>query len=226
MRILIVEDEPKVASFLQKGLEEAGYYVETSPDGRVAEKLLLVNNYHLAIIDINLPGQDGLTLARNIRAQKPFLMILMLTAMGDIENKLSGFEAGADDYMVKPFEFKELLARVKVFDRRLQTMGNPNEKIFIANLEIDLKSHTVFRDQVRIDLTPKEYALLEYMVKNQGKLLTRADIAQNVWDINFDTGTNVIDVYINFLRKKIDRNYSPKLIHTQVGMGYIFKVDE
>lgn len=223
LRILVVEDEPKVAAFLQKGLEETGYQVDVAYDGRLGEKMLLVNPYNLAILDVNLPFQDGLQLCRKIRQQKPNLFVILLTALSSVDDKIQGFDSGADDYLAKPFEFKELVARIKALSKRMNGQANADDKLKVANLEIDLKTKTVWRDATRIDLTPKEYALLEYMTRNQGRLLTRLDIAQNVWDINFDTGTNVIDVYINFLRKKIDRQFSPKLIHTQVGMGYILK---
>lgn len=223
LKILLVEDEKKIATALEKGLAEKGYEVQVAYDGNVAEKIFSNHRFHLVILDINLPGINGYELARIIRSRNQGIPLLFLTALGSVDDKLEGFDAGADDYLVKPFEFKELLARIKTLLKR-SIKGMPAGNILrVANLEINLDSKEVTRDGNKISLTAKEFQLLEYLVRNKGKVVSRADIAGKVWDIGFDTGTNVIDVYINFLRKKIDRDFPVKLIHTQVGMGYIIK---
>lgn len=224
MKILLVEDEPKVAAFIKRGMEEQQYEVDIAYDGYTGKQMALSNSYDIMILDVNLPHINGIELCRIIRQEYANVPILMLTALGTTENKITGLDAGADDYLVKPFEFKELLARVRALARRGTASGNG--KIYkIADLELDANTKVVKRAGNIIDLTAKEYSLLEYMLKNKGKVISRVEIAEKVWDINFDTGTNVIDVYINFLRKKIDKDYSPKLIHTLVGMGYVLKTE-
>lgn len=223
IKILLVEDEKKIASALKKGLEEQGFDVQEAYDGAMGEKLFLNYPFDIVILDINLPGINGYTLSRIIRRQNHAIPILMLTALGTVDDKLEGFEAGADDYLVKPFEFKELLARIKTLLKRTVKGFSAGSILRIADLEMNLDSKEVIRAGNKITLTAKEFQLLEYLIRNKGRVLSRADIAGQVWDIGFDTGTNVIDVYINFLRKKIDKDYSPKLIHTQIGMGYIMK---
>ncbi len=223
IRILLVEDEKKIAAALKTGMEEQGFYVMIAYDGTMGEKLFINYDFDLVILDINLPDINGYTLSKTIRQKNKNIPILMLTALGTVEDKIEGFEAGADDYLVKPFAFKELLARIKSLLRRT-VKGLPTSHILrIADLEINLESKEVTRAGNRISLTAKEFQLLEYLVQNKNKVVNRADIAGKVWDIGFDTGTNVIDVYINFLRKKIDKDYPVKLIHTQIGMGYILK---
>lgn len=226
IKILLVEDEPKVADFVKRGLEEEGYAIEVAYDGKIGKSLLSGNAYDLAILDINLPYINGYELCQHIRAKNEQMPVLMLTALGATEDKLSGFEVGADDYLVKPFEFRELLARTKVLLKRGFQSEQPARTLKISDLEINLDSKTVKRAGKKIELTAKEYALLVYLVQNKGRVISRAHIADKIWDINFDTNTNVIDVYVNFLRKKIDKDFHPKLIHTQVGMGYILKVEE
>ena len=223
IKILLVEDERKIASALQKGLEEVGYYVMVAYDGIIGEKMFANYSFDLVILDINLPGINGLELSRIIRSRNADIHILMLTAMGTVDDKVEGFEAGADDYLVKPFEFKELLARIKTLLKRSVKGFPAGNLLHIADLEMNLDSKEVSRSGKKISLTAKEFQLLEYLIRNKGKVVSRADIAGRVWDLGFDTGTNVIDVYINFLRKKIDKDYSLKLIHTQIGMGYIMK---
>jgi len=223
IRILLVEDEKKIAQALKTGMEEQGFYVMLAYDGTMGEKFFNNYNFDLVILDINLPDINGYTLSRIIRQKKKNIPILMLTALGTVEDKIEGFEAGADDYLVKPFAFKELLARIKSLVRRSMNGIVAGNILRIADLEINLDNKEVTRAGNRILLTAKEFQLLEYLVKNKNKVVSRADIAGKVWDIGFDTGTNVIDVYINFLRKKIDKDYPVKLIHTQVGMGYIMK---
>jgi two-component system, OmpR family, copper resistance phosphate regulon response regulator CusR len=224
MKILLVEDEPKVAAFIKRGMEEQQYEVDIAYDGYTGKQMALSNSYDIMILDVNLPHINGIELCRIIRQEYANVPILMLTALGTTENKITGLEAGADDYLVKPFEFKELLARVRALSRRGTASGS-GKMYKLADLELDANTKVVKRGGNIIDLTAKEYSLLEYMLKNKGKVISRVEIAEKVWDINFDTGTNVIDVYINFLRKKIDKDYSPKLIHTLVGMGYVLKTE-
>jgi len=222
MRILIVEDEPKVASFIKKGLEENQYEAEIVYDGISADKLSYLYNYDLFILDIIIPGISGLDLCRKLKKLKPDVPVLMLSALGTTDDKLIGFDAGADDYLVKPFEFRELLARVKVLLKKTGQSSETQNKLIIADLELDLDKKEARRGNTHIDLTAKEFALLEYFMRNAGRVLSRNDIAEKVWDASFDFGTNVVDVYINFLRKKIDKGFDKKLIHTRVGFGYIF----
>jgi two-component system copper resistance phosphate regulon response regulator CusR len=223
IRILLVEDEKKIAEALKTGMEEQGFYVMVAYDGAMGEKFFNNYDFDLVILDINLPDINGYTLSRIIRQKKKNIPILMLTALGTVEDKIEGFEAGADDYLVKPFAFKELLARIKSLLRRSMQGITPGNVLHLADLEMNLDSKEVTRGGNRISLTAKEFQLLEYLIRNKNKVVSRADIAGKVWDIGFDTGTNVIDVYINFLRKKIDKDYPVKLIHTQIGMGYIMK---
>lgn len=224
MKVLVVEDEQKVAEFIKKGLEESAFKVDTAFDGIVARHLALANHYDLIILDIIIPKMNGLELAKELRNHKIGTPILMLTALGKTDDKVTGFDSGADDYLTKPFEFRELLARVKALTKRaMGEQQHVNRTLNIADLEMNLDSHTVIRNEQKIELTAKEFALLEYFIRNKGKAISRAEIAEKVWGINFDTGTNVIDVYVNFLRKKVDKSYDKKLIHTLIGMGYIMK---
>ncbi len=224
IHILIVEDETKIANTLKKGLEENGYSVQIAYDGIIGQRLFLTHTYHIIILDINIPVINGYDLCKFIRSRNEQIPIIMLTAMNTIDDKLEGFDVGADDYIIKPFEFKELLVRIKALLKRSGTqqvtIGN---LLRFADLEMNLESKEVKRADTKIILTSKEFQLLEYFVKNKNKVLSRADIAVNVWEIDFDTHTNVIDVYVNYLRRKIDKGFSTKLIHTQIGMGYILK---
>ena len=222
MKILIVEDEPKVASFIKKGLEENGYEAEIVYDGISAEKLAHLYKYNLYILDIIIPGISGFDLCKKLKELNDHIPVLMLTALGTTDDKMLGFDAGADDYLVKPFEFRELLARIKVLLRKSDQLSDVANKLNISDLELDLDKKVARRGEISIDLTAKEFSLLEYFMRNKGRVLSRNDIAENVWDIDFDFGTNVVDVYVNFLRKKIDKGFSNKLIHTKVGFGYIF----
>lgn len=223
INILVVEDEPKVASFIKLGLEENGFIVDIAYDGNIGKRMFDSKNYNLIILDVNMPLKNGVELCKEIRHKNIKVPILMLTALGTTEDKLTGFDAGADDYLIKPFEFRELLARIKSLLKRNSNIENGSNLITFLNLEMNLDTYEVKRDGIKIDLTQKEFALLEYLLRNKGRVLTRLDIAEKVWDISFDTGTNVIDVYVNFLRKKIDKDFSPKLIHTQTGIGYVLK---
>ena len=222
MKILIVEDEPKVASFIKKGLEENNYEAEIAYDGISAEKLVKSNRYDLFILDIIIPGINGLELCKNLKNINSNIPVLMLTALGTTDDKIIGFEAGANDYLVKPFEFRELLARVKVLLKKSDQSQERVNSLKVGDVELDLDRKVALRGNLSIDLTAKEFSLLEYFMRNSGRVLSRIDIAENVWDIKFDFGTNVVDVYVNFLRKKIDKGYDKKMIHTRVGFGYVF----
>lgn len=222
MKILVVEDEPKVSSFIKKGLEEQSYDVDVAYDGYFGKKLAIENEYDLVILDVILPKQSGVEACREIRQQKPAIPILMLTALGSTDDKILGLDSGADDYLVKPFVFQELLARIRALTRRAYEAPN-NEILKVADLELNLTKKTVSRSGVPISLTAREFALLHYLLRNKERVVSRVDIIEQVWETSFDTGSNVIDVYINFLRKKIDKDFSPKLIHTLVGMGYVLK---
>lgn len=222
-KILIVEDEPKVASFIKRGLEENGYVCDIAGDGLTGKKMFETDRYDLIILDINLPFKNGVELCKEIRRVNQKIPVIMLTALGTTEDKLLGFDSGADDYLLKPFEFRELLARVRALLKRISNTETGEDILKFLDLEINLSNNEVKRGGVKIELTHKEFTLLAYLLKNKGRVVSRADIAENVWDVNFDTGTNTIDVYVNFLRKKIDKNFSSKLIHTQIGFGYILK---
>ena len=220
--ILIIEDEKRVADLLKTGLEENGYHAAVAYDGIMGLKLFQAQTFHLVISDIILPKIDGFELCTEIRNINADIPILMLTALGSTDDKLDGFDAGADDYMVKPFDFRELIARIKALLRRKQhpDLSRPNVLTY-ADLVIDQQRKEVRRNNQPIKLSPKEYNLLVYLLENAERVISRTEIAEKVWDTHFDTGTNFIDVYINYLRKKVDRDFDIKLIHTKLGMGFI-----
>ncbi len=220
VNILIVEDEQRLADLLKKQLQETGYNSEIALDGYVGRQLAETKRFNLIILDINLPLLNGYDLCKEIRKSNSKTPIIMLTAFGTSDNKLAGFDAGADDYVVKPFEFKELLARINVFLRRSDPMVGTPSVLKLADLEMDLTTRTIIRNNKKIDLTAKEFLLLKTFLKNRDKLLTREFIIENVWGIDFDPSTNIIDVYVNYLRKKIDKDFEPKLIHTKFGFGF------
>ncbi len=222
MNILVVEDEQKVAAFLKNGLEEQGYNVDLAYDGYTGEKLAMSKDYQIILLDVILPKTNGIDLCRKIKNSKGDIPVLMLTALGTTDDKLAGFDSGADDYLVKPFEFKELLARVKALTKRsarAQSHQAPNI-LTVADLQLDIDKKVAIRGGKSISLTAKEFSLLHYLMKNKGRVISRLDIAEHVWDINFDTGTNVVEVYVNILRKKIDKDFPNKLIQTRIGLGY------
>lgn len=223
MNILIVEDEQKVAAFIKKGLEVHGFEVEVAFDGQIGLRKGQSHSYDLIILDVNLPIINGFEVCKQLRESNIKTPILMLTALGTTKDKVMGFDLGADDYLVKPFEFEELLARVKALIKRARAAPLLETTLKVADLELNSESKVVTRNGKTIELTAKEFLLLEYLMRNKGKVLSRADIAEKIWDISFDTGTNVIDLYIFYLRKKIDKDFTSKLIHTQVGMGYVLK---
>ncbi|MEA5457967.1 response regulator transcription factor [Arcicella sp. LKC2W] len=221
--ILVVEDELKVATFIKKGLQTQSFEATIASDGEEAISLLSEQNFDLIILDLNLPDMSGLDVCKHIRENNTRVPILMLTALGTMADKLSGFEVGTDDYMVKPFDFMELLVRVKALLKRTEEIPQPVEKLQVADLELDLDEKVARRGGNVVELTAREFSLLEYLMRNKGKVVSKVDIAEKVWDINFDTGTNFVEVYINYLRNKVDKNFPNKLIHTVVGMGYMLK---
>ena len=224
--ILIVEDEPKVEGFIKKGLEESNFAAEIAFDGLVGKAMALSKKYDLIILDINLPLLNGFVLCQLIRENDQNVPILMLTALGGIEEKVKGFSYGADDYLLKPFEFEELIARINALLKRAKFQPTPGRVLTISDLELNRDKKTVVRAGKTIELSAKEFSLLEYFLINKDRIISRYEITDKIWGINFDTGTNVIDVYINFLRKKMDTGFPVKLIHTRTGYGYILTVNE
>lgn len=220
MRILVVEDEKKIAAFIKRGLKEEGYAVDIAADGEEGYRLICENDYDVILLDLMLPKLDGLSLCRQVRQDGVQTPIIMLTAKSAVPDKVTGLDAGANDYITKPFAFEELLARIRVL---LRTAGHPPTRLQVADLTLDLLTHTVTRAGKEIPLSAKEFALLEYLMRNAGTVVTRTMIYEHVWDIDFDTSTNVIDVYINYLRNKIDAGHEKKLIHTVRGRGYMLK---
>lgn len=224
IKILLVEDERKIADSISKGLRELSYHVETAYDGSIGLRLFENREFNLIITDINLPGINGYELCKIVRSRNQHIPVIMLTALSSMDDKIGGFDAGADDYLVKPFEFKELVVRIRALLKRTMNQQLPSGNVLrVADLELNVDTKEVQREGIGISLTAKEFQLLEYFMRNVNRVLSRGDIAEKVWELDFDTKTNVIDVYVNFLRKKIDRDFDNKLIHTQVGMGYIMK---
>jgi two-component system, OmpR family, copper resistance phosphate regulon response regulator CusR len=225
VRILIVEDERKVAGFLSKGLKEAGYVADMAESGSAAEAMTSQTDYDLIILDVMLPDQNGMDTARHLRRDGHQGPILMLTALGTTQDKVRGLDAGADDYLTKPYSMEELLARVRALLRRPTSGRNQPIKLHYADLEMDLVQRKVLRRGQDIHLTAREFALLEYFLRNAGRPLTRTSIGEHVWDLHFDNESNVIDVYINMLRKKIDQPFGSRLLHTLIGVGYVLRQD-
>jgi DNA-binding response OmpR family regulator len=223
-RILVVEDEKKIADTLKMGLTENGFEVEIAYDGKIGYQLLLSRNFDLAILDINLPGMNGYELCKAIRYRNMNMLVIMLTSMSSLDDKIEGYDSGADDYLVKPFEFRELLLKIRALLKRTPGQAMPVGNLLrAADLEMNLDNKEVFRSGRRIKLTAKEFQLLEYLMRNKNRVVSRADLAINVWDVDFNTNTNVIDVYISYVRNKVDKEFEQKLIQTHVGMGYILK---
>jgi len=221
MRILLIEDDNKVASFISRGLREESYIVDVVKTGEDGLYQLDINPYDLVILDIVLPGKDGILVCRNIRDNKIDTPVLMLTARDGLQDKIIGLDSGADDYLTKPFAFEEFLARVRALLRRKRTDKTTTLKV--ADLELDQLTHKVYRSGKEIELTSKEYSLLEYFMLNSNQVITRTMISEHVWGEDFDSFTNVIDVYVNFIRNKIDKGFDKQLIHTLRGTGYIIK---
>jgi two-component system copper resistance phosphate regulon response regulator CusR len=225
-KILIIEDDQRIAQNISKGLEEKGFETEIAFDGKIGLKFALNQEFDLILLDINMPAMNGYEVCKEIRKKNTNVPIIMLTALGETEDKIEGFENGADDYIVKPFDFRELMARINVFLKRKGSNTDlSNNLLSVADLKMDLDSKIVSRNNINIELTPKEFSLLEYLIKNKGRVISKNDIAEHLWDQNSNQSLNVIEVYINFLRKKIDKDFQTKLIHTKTGMGYILKVD-
>jgi DNA-binding response OmpR family regulator len=223
-RILLVEDEQRIADTLRVGLMENGYKIEVAYDGKLGYKLFQSVPFNLVVLDVNLPLIDGYELCKMIRRTNAEVPVIMLTALGALEDKIEGYDAGADDYIIKPFEFRELLMKIRVLLRRSGNQQVATGNMLKANdLQMNLDTKEITRSGEPINLTAKEFQLLEYLLRNKNRVVSRADIAINVWDIDFDTNTNIIDVYINYVRNKIDKPFEKKLIQTQVGMGYILK---
>lgn len=225
MKILIIEDEKKLAAILKEGLEEQAYFVDLAYDGEIGLEKALSTKYDLVIIDIILPRLSGLEVCRKIRTKNDELPIIMLTALGTTEDKLAGFDSGADDYIIKPFEFRELLARIKAQTKKTMKPKSVPQIYQTKSITLHIDNKVCVREGKEIKLTIKEYSLLEYFILNQNRVITRSELADKVWNIRFDTGTNIVDVYVNYLRKKIEKGFEKKLIHTHVGIGYIFKED-
>ncbi|MBF0330380.1 MAG: response regulator transcription factor [Candidatus Omnitrophica bacterium] len=221
MRILIIEDEEKISEFLQEGLREEGFAVDLAPDGEEGHFMATTSDYDLIVLDLMIPKIDGLTLCRKLRSDKITTPIIMLTAKTGVKNKVSGLDAGADDYLTKPFAFEELLARIRAQLRKKD--GLTDNKLVVDDLSLDLQTHEIKRAGKTLVFTTREIALLEYLMRNAGRVLSRSMIIEHVWDINYKTDTNVIDVFINHLRKKIDQDHPRKLIHTLHGRGYMLK---
>ena len=221
MRILVVEDEKKVGSFIKKGLEEENYAVDIAYDGEEGLTLAQINEYDLILLDIMLPRLDGMEVLRQIRRNGSNVPILMLTAKDSVGDIVSGLDGGSDDYLTKPFSFDELVARVRALLRR--KAKEKTDLLTVGDLSLSTSTHRVKRGGREIELTAKEYALLEYFMRNPNRVLTRVLITEHVWDYHFDPSTNVVDVYVNYLRKKIDQGFEKKLIHTIRGSGYVMK---
>ncbi|MBW7846182.1 MAG: response regulator transcription factor [Bacteroidia bacterium] len=226
MNILLVEDEPKVASFVKQGLEEHSFNVTLAYDGFFGYQLASENEYDVIILDLMIPYMNGLDMCKKLREAGVNTPILILSALGTLDNKVTGLDSGADDYMVKPFEFRELIARINRLSKRINNKDNHQKIMKVADLVMNIDEKSVRRAGKRIDLTVKEFALLEFLLSNKNKIVSRAEISEKVWGVQFDTSTNVIDVFVNFLRKKLDKDHEHKLIQTVVGMGYVIKSEE
>lgn len=226
MKILVIEDEPSVVSFVRRGLMEAGHEVVVAMDGNTGFQMASEEGVNVILLDVMLPGMNGIELCRKLRERKIMTPVIMLTALGMTENIVNGLNNGADDYLIKPFKFAELLARITAVARREKAPAPISTVLKIKDLALDTRSKKITRGQQKIELTATEYKLLEFMMNHEGRVLSRAELLENVWDVNFDMNTNVVDVYINYLRKKVDKGYDTRLIHTVVGMGYVLRSEE
>jgi two-component system, OmpR family, copper resistance phosphate regulon response regulator CusR len=223
MKLLVVEDEIKTANTLKQGLEENGYEVMVANEGDAAFAMAARNKFDLIVTDVVMPKLNGIDFCKKLRENQIDTPLIMLTALGMTADKIAGFEAGSDDYLVKPFDFAELLARIKVQLNRRYGKPAPENDLMYADLRINLVTKEVFRNVQLLNLTAKEFALLEFFMRNAGRVISKEEISEKVWDVNFDTGTNIIEVYVSYLRNKVDRDFTNKLIHTKKGMGYIFR---
>ncbi len=220
MKVLVIEDEVQVSAFIKQGLEEQFIEVDVAFDGTTGERMALSRDYDVVLLDIVIPGINGFELCKILKNGKPAIPILLLTTLGTTADKVTGFDAGADDYLLKPFDFDELTARLKALARRPAMSGSYGNLLRFEDLKLDLDKKVAMRGGKVIKLSAKELALLEFFMRNPGKVVSRSDLAERIWNIKFETGTNVVEVYINMLRNKIDRDFTPKLIHTRIGLGY------
>ena len=224
MKVLLIEDESQVSGFIRQGLEEQHHVVDVAYDGTIGERLGLSREYDVIILDIVIPGINGFDLCRTFKKEKPQTPVLMLTTLATTSDKITGFNAGADDYLVKPFEFEELVARLNALARRSSTTPSQYGNLLrVEDLKLDLEKKVAIRADKLIKLSAKELMLLDYFMRNPGRVIPRAELAEKIWDITFETGTNVVEVYINMLRNKIDRDFEPKLLHTRIGLGYVLE---
>jgi len=222
MKILVIEDEQLVSSFIRQGLEEHGFEVDVAFDAGIGERLALRRGYHVILLDIIIPGMNGFELCKLLKHERPEVPILMLTTLGTTSDKVIGFDAGADDYLQKPFEFEELIARIKALARRSSLTGVTSGNVLkFEDLRLDTETKLAYRNNKVIKLSAKEFALLQFFMRNSGRTISRNELAEKIWDIKFETGTNVVEVYMNMLRNKIDRDFQPKLLHTRIGFGYV-----
>jgi two-component system copper resistance phosphate regulon response regulator CusR len=227
MKVLVVEDEAEVSAFIKQGLEEQAMEVDVAYDGNIGERLALSRDYDVILLDIVIPGVNGFDLCKKIKGERPALPVLMLTTLGTTFDKVSGFNVGADDYLLKPFEFDELIARIRALARRPSLARTSYSNILrFGDLKLDLEKKVAIRSGKTIKLSAKEFTLLEFFFHNPGRVISRAELADKVWDIKFETGTNVVEVYINMLRNKIDRDFKEKLLHTRIGLGYVLSEKE
>lgn len=223
MKVLLIEDEPKMLRSLRKGLEEHGIGVDEAADGSAGQYLAERNEYAVIVSDVIMPGMTGIELLHQLRIAGNQTPVILLTALGQTDDKVAGFEAGADDYLTKPFEFRELLVRIRALARRPAVTYQTSPLLRFAEMEMHLDAKEFYREGRKIALTPREFALMEYLLKNPGRVISKTEISEKVWNLNFDTGTNVVEVYVNFLRKKVDRDFDKKLIHTQFKIGYVLR---
>jgi two-component system copper resistance phosphate regulon response regulator CusR len=226
MKVLVIEDEQQVASFIKQGLEEQSFEVDVAYDGNMGERIALARDYDVVLLDLVIPGINGFELCKILKKEKPAVPILMLTTLGTTSDKVSGFDAGADDYLLKPFEFEELIARLKALVRRPATSGvSYNNILRFEDLRLDTERKLAKRHDKSIKLSAKEFSLLLYFMQNPGRVITRNELAEKIWNIKFETNTNVVEVYMNMLRNKIDRDFEPKLLQTRIGLGYVLSKD-
>lgn len=226
MKLLIIEDEVKTANTLMKGLEEKGYEVSIAYDGEAGLQLATSQTFDLIITDVIMPKLNGLEFTKSLRKLNSLTPIILLTALGLTTDKLKGYDSGGDDYLVKPFDFEELVAKIKVMINRTKSFQGPANILSYSNIKLNLDTKETFRGDILIELTAKECALLEFFIRNKNKVISKEDIAEKVWGLDFDTGTNIIEVYVSYLRNKIDKGFEPRLIHTKKGMGYIFREEK
>jgi DNA-binding response OmpR family regulator len=226
MKVLIVEDEPQVSLNIKQGLEEKSFIVNVAYDGLVAKRLIFSRDYDVVVLDVIIPGMNGFELCKTIKAEKPGLPVLMLSTLGTTADKLEGFDCGADDYLIKPFDFDELVARLKALARRSSSRELPGQNILrYEDLKLDTTRKVALRGNKPIKLSVKEFSMLEYFLSNPGRVISRSELAEMIWGIKFETGTNTVEVYMSMLRSKIDRDFKPKLLQTRVGHGYVLSAD-